>query len=540
MLRKVSAPLPARLNCPFYYQPHELCCLMAAEVQAELEANEAWKEEISKGKMFGILIVRDSDDRLAMLKAYSGQIGGREDWQGWVPAVFDYLQEDGYFKKREAEISAINVEIRSLQTSPQYAMACARLEAVRKESQSRMDDYRLLMAEDKAKRAERRLNGEDEAVLIRESQFQKAELKRMKKAEAQRVTEYLDAVDVFERQIVEKQRLRKQWSDDLQRWLFSQFVMRNGNGESRNLLEIFAKTPQRVPPSGAGECCAPKLLQYAFVHGLTPVAMAEFWWGRSPVGEMRNHLDFYPACNGKCKPILDFMLQGVDVEENPLTQQDDVSRVEVVYEDDCLIVIDKPAGTLSVPGKGVRASALEILCRQKGVEELYCVHRLDMQTSGLLVFAKTEDVQRMMQAMFEQRKVRKRYVAVLEGCYEGPDEGVIDLPLSPDFMNRPRQRVDHDGGKTALTEYRITERCKDRTFVALYPKTGRTHQLRVHCAHPDGLGLPIVGDDLYGHHADRLMLHAERLEFDHPITARRIAIERKAPFASLRQLQVKK
>lgn len=529
--------LPKRMNCPYYYQPHPLCNVAVDEVRDDLAERDDWEDEIRGGKMFGVLVVQDADGQIGYLKAYSGQIGGREDWDNWVPAVFDYLQPDGYFVKKEKEISDINHALSALQSSERYRLACARLAKSQADADRKVADYRQFMSVSKQKRNQRRADGEDESVLVRESQFQKAELKRLKQSVGVSLAPLKAEVEKYESQMAELSRLRKRMSDDLQHWLFSQFVMLNAEGESRTLIDIFKHTPQGVPPSGAGECCAPKLLQYAFLHKMKPLAMAEFWWGRSPVGELRTHLNFYPACQGKCKPILDFMLQGVDVEPNPLESPVATERLDVVYEDEWLVVVNKPAGMLSVPGKNDRQSAQELLQRQLGDEGgadgqilLWAVHRLDMQTSGLLMFAKTEGTQRDMQRMFATRMVKKQYYAVLDGVFAGAGEGIIDLPLAPDYINRPRQMVDKVDGKPSVTLYNIICSRDGRTFVNLYPQTGRTHQLRVHCAHGDGLGIPIVGDDLYGVHSERLLLHAQTLEFLHPYTHQQLRIEAKSAF----------
>lgn len=490
-----------------------------------------WEEEIHQGKMFGILIVRDSDLNVGYLKAYSGQIGGRQDWRGWVPAIFDYLQPDGYFKQHEAEITHINHEIIRLLSSDVHRINCARLAKAEKEAEEQIKDYKERMAQCKQRRDIRRQEGEPEETLMRESQYMKAELRRLKHRLDERLSGLRSTVSQHENNIFLLRAKRKRLSDNLQAWLFSQFTMLNGKGEKKTLTEIFADTPAGIPPSGAGECCAPKLLQYAYSHSLQPIAIAEFWWGESPVGEIRRHLDFYPACQGKCRPILDYMLQGIDTEPNPLEEEETVNTLRTIYEDGWLVAVDKPAGMLSVPGKVKRTSAQEILARQYGNDSaIYCVHRLDMQTSGLLLFAKDESVQRAMQRAFALREVKKTYRAVLEGIYEGDHHGTISLPLSADYYNRPRQRVDYEGGKSAETHYEIIGSADGHSIVRLSPLTGRTHQLRVHCAHTDGLGIPIAGDDLYGHHADRLMLHAEEIVFTHPATEETIRIISNAPF----------
>lgn len=518
------------MNCPFYYQPHPICMAVMEEVKKDIESMHEWEDEICEGKMFGILIVRDQDLNIGYLKAYSGQIGGRQDWKGWVPAVFDYLQPNGYFKQHEAEITSINEEISQLESSDTHRINCARLAKAEKKAEELILEYREKMMHAKTDRAIRRENGEPEEILVRESQFMKAELRRLKQRLGEELEGLRKIVSQHENNIIQLRTQRKNLSDKLQAWLFDQFTMLNGKGEKKTLTEIFADTSAVIPPSGAGECCAPKLLQYAFSHSLQPIAIAEFWWGKSPIGEIRRHLDFYPACQGKCRPILDFMLQGIDIEPNPLEEEETICALQVIYEDDELIVVNKPAGMLSVPGKGKRLSAQDILSKQYANNSIYCIHRLDMQTSGLLLFAKNEAVQRAMQRAFALREVKKTYRAVLEGVYTGAKSGTINLPLSADYYNRPRQKVDYESGKDAETHYEIIGSADGHSIVRLSPLTGRTHQLRVHCAHPDGLGIPIAGDDLYGHHADRLMLHAEEIVFTHPATEETIRIISKAPF----------
>ena len=325
---------------------------------------------------------------------------------------------------------------------------------------------------------------------------------------------------------------RKQRSIALQQWIFEQFRLRNARGEEQDIYSIFTQTAHRNPPAGTGECAAPKLLQYAYLNNLQPLAMAEFWWGDSPKGEIRRHGHYYPACRHKCEPILNFMLQGLQVEPNPLlTSNTDATQLETVYEDDYLLVVNKPAGMLSVPGKTGQASVLTLLQeRYPDATGPILVHRLDMATSGLLLAAKDKDTHTLLQKQFEGRTVKKRYIALLEGIPQAEPKGFIRLPLRPDFDNRPLQMVCYEYGKPAVTRYEIMDTENDRTRMAFYPETGRTHQLRVHAAHPEGLNCPIVGDPLYGQPADRLYLHAERLEFRHPVTGQRLQIQKEAPF----------
>ena len=327
---------------------------------------------------------------------------------------------------------------------------------------------------------------------------------------------------------------RKNRSIALQRWIFQQFRLRNALGEEQDIHTIFAETAHRNPPAGTGECAAPKLLQYAYLHQLQPLAMAEFWWGNSPKGEIRRHGHYYPACRHKCEPILGFMLRGLEVEPNPLLiSNTDATQLETVYEDEYLLVVNKPAGMLSVPGKTGQASVLSILQeRYPEATGPLLVHRLDMATSGLLLAAKDKDTHALLQKQFEGRTVKKRYIALLEGIPQAEPKGFIRLPLRPDFDNRPLQMVCFEYGKPAVTRYEILGHViqSPYTRIALYPETGRTHQLRVHAAHPDGLNCPIVGDPLYGQPADRLYLHAERLEFKHPVSGKYMHIQKEAPF----------
>ena len=443
---QTDIPLPERFTYPFCYEPHPLCLLAAEEVKRELS-----RMHLTEGKMFGVLVVEGG-----FLAAYSGLLEGRNDWEYFVPPVFDAQQPDGYFKQKEREISL---------TSPLSPLTS------RKRSQ------------------------------------------------------------------------------DLQLWLFHQYRFLNARGETKDLVEVwqdYHSSPRirqkfPLPPGGTGDCCAPKLLQYAYQHGLKPVCMAEFWWGESPKSEIRHHGQFYPACRGKCKPVLTWMLQGLDVDPNPEKAGFPHLTPEIVYEDEVMAVLNKPAGMLSVPGKTDDYSVAT--WAQERWPGAMIVHRLDMGTSGLIVVAKTKEAYHHLQEQFVSRSVKKKYLAIVEGTPR-EEHGIIDLPLLPDPMNRPRQIVDHEHGKRAITEYRVLQtsgngsfclrafedegsnkKNRPRVFVALWPHTGRTHQLRMHCAHPEGLGCPILGDELYGRKADRLYLRAQAITLIHPTTGKRMHFE---------------
>lgn len=561
--------IPEKMNNPFDYTPHPLCITACKELQRYLTKRKDWQEEINQGKMFGVLIVDASQNcnsvdytnnpQIGYLAAYSGQICGRSDWDDFVPAVFDYLQTDGYFKTHEAEITNINQAINQLENDKRMQEAKVIIQSLHDTRQKAISDYQVKIKEAKAKRDARRkeamlsgkgLTMEEEQAMIKESQFMKAELRRIKKALAEKTTleaEYEDYIENIKRLKL----LRKQLSDALQQWLFSQFRMLNQERASKDLLEIFRDSvlndaPQMsviskrmalkmVPPAGSGECCEPKLLQYAYSHGYKPLQIAMFWWGKSPKEEIRHHLQFYPACNGKCKPILNWMLPHITTEP----QLKDKVSIETLYDDKEITVINKPEGLLSVPGKDGNLPSVYSFMRKKYPEATgpLIVHRLDMATSGLMIIAKTEFAYYQLQKAFLHHQVHKKYIAIIGckdkvSCDKIREKGEITLPLMPDYLDRPRQIVHRERGKDAITEYEVLKRIDNTHLrVALYPKTGRTHQLRVHCAHHEGLNAPILGDPLYGNEkASRLYLHAEEITFNHPLTGKKITITKKADF----------
>lgn len=524
---------PVRLNNPFYYEPDDLCRLAMDQLVAYLGGDpqqsfsaegmdENFRAEIDNGKMFGVLIVQNNG-KLGYLAGYSGQIVGRSDWPDFVPAVFDYLQPDGYFKIHEAEISAINQHIRELEQGKALQDAHKRLEDLKAQQEKAVQEFKKL-------HTSQQKEGESKEELIRRRQFENAELHRLRKKYRVSVVAALGEVDRMENEIRRLRQQRRQKSDNLQSWLFRQFRLNNGKGDVKDIEAIFhdyglLQGRKMVAPAGSGECCEPKMLQYAFLHGMQPVSMAMFWWGKSPKEEVRRHLQCYPACSGKCKPLLWWMLQGVDVAPNPLENNRHL-ELPIVFEDEDICVVCKPSGMLSVPGKSARESVYSLMKSHcKDAEGPLIVHRLDMATSGLMVIAKNWTAYHCLQGQFLRHEVRKRYVARLSRTVN-TEKGVLTLPLRPDLDDRPRQMVDPVYGKEATTFY---QKIDDR-HVALYPQTGRTHQLRVHCAHPDGLDNPIEGDELYGQRGRRLCLHAEQLTFCHPRTGERMTFEWKADF----------
>ena len=525
--------LPETFNNPFDYVPHPVCEAAVADLLPHVEKLMHGNPE---GKMFGVLVVTKENSQVSdnqqnatmyYLAAFSGQLYDQSVLPGFVPPVFDFLDPDGYFKVHEAEISAINQEIDNLKSDGRYIESRKIYLQLQEDAEVAIAKAKsnMLSAKEKrdAERSKRVLSPVEEAAFVKESQYLKAELRREKQRWTEKIAEAKTAADIYEKHIEELANQRKTKSEVLQNWLFEHFVMVNYAGERRNLLEIFRDTVQQLPPAGTGECCEPKLLQYAYTHGLKPIQMAMFWWGKSPEGEIRHHLHYYPACSGKCKPVLTYMLPPEVLAAN--SHRDLFEQLEIVYEDADLWVVDKPSGMLSVPGKSHRESVISLLQErcQEGETPLV-VHRLDMDTSGLLVVAKHKTAHYRLQKQFKDREIHKTYVAVLDGDpLPIGEKGRIELPLSPDLMHRPYQKVDKEQGKPAITEYLVV----DEHVVELHPLTGRTHQLRVHCAHAEGLNRPIKGDNLYGRRADRLYLHAVRIAFVHPGSGEEMVFERK-------------
>lgn len=529
-------PLPERFTYPFCYTPHPLCVMAAEEVQHYLSKQSDWQEELSQGKMFGVLIVQTEDGSIGYLTAFSGILAGKNIHPYFVPPVYDLLQPQGFFKIEEENISAINRRIRRLEEDKKYIDLRSNLTQTIQSAQDALSIAKIQLKEAKDKRELLRktgqLNAKEEAELIRESQFQKAEYKRLERSWKDKIASLQVEAGNWEKQIQELKAERKVRSAALQQQLFEQFRMLNYRGEAITLCDIFEQTVHKTPPAGAGECAAPKMLQQAYLHHWKPIAMAEFWWGNSPRNEVRHHGYYYPACKGKCEPILRHMLLGLEVEANPMQQEAERGneKLNIVYEDQWLLIINKPVGMLSVPGKERQTSLYDLVRKAyPEAEGPMIVHRLDMATSGLLIIAKDKKTHQHLQAQFKNRSIRKKYIALLDGIVP-EDEGTIELPLCPNPLDRPRQMADTQYGKPAITYYQVLERTDKYTRIAFYPHTGRTHQLRVHAAHPSGLHCPIIGDALYGKKDKRLYLHAESIEFTHPVNGQSMCITKKADF----------
>lgn len=541
--------LPQKFTYPFYYEPHPLSILAAEELQNEL-TNDALISPLfdnnsslclATGKMFGVLIVKDVAGNIGYLTGFSGKLGIYTEVEGFVPPVFDLWDNEGFFRKEELVLNAINAKIVKLENDRIYQNAKAVLtKQILEEKEAitaKKNSVKQLKAERKASREQQitllsptefDLFNDD---LIKQSLRDKHELRLLTSYWQEQITQTRDIIGDFDSLLKTLKDERKQKSNALQQKLFQQYRFLNMKGEYKDLLAIFEQMPTQQPPAAAGDCAAPKLLQYAYLHNYTPIAMAEFWWGESPKSEIRKHLHYYPACRGKCEPILGHMLQGLPIDDNPLLHNPALNKpLEIIYEDPYFAVVNKPEEFLSVPGIFIQDSVQERMkLRYPNATGPLIVHRLDMATSGILLIAKDKDSHKVLQSQFIKKTIEKRYVALLDGHVEG-DQGSIELPLRVDLEDRPRQMVCYEHGKPAKTKWEVIERIDGKTKVYFYPITGRTHQLRMHASHPNGLNTPIVGDDLYGTKSDRLYLHAESITFKHPKTGERLTFEVKEPF----------
>ncbi len=526
--------LPKLFTNPFDYEPHPLVEMAHRELCDYIEGRSEWHEEIERGKMFGVLVVSSESGELGFLAAFSGYLDKRSQHSYFVPPACDLLDPNGFFIPEETNISLINRAIASLEASQELASDRVRLSEITEQESATIgalkEEYRRCRAERQVMRSSS--SAEELRELASQSQRQKGHIKR-EELRYRTLREPLEErIKSTESQIARLKAERQERSAALQELTFDRFMLLNGEGDPRSVTSIFKEYNHTTPPAGSGECAAPKLLHYAFSNSLTPIAMGEFWWGESPRGEVRRHMHYYPACRGKCHPILSYMLRGLEVEPLRETPQESSleDRLKIIYEDDYIIAYNKPSGLLSVRGLNHTLSVQSI------AEERYpqllnnmIVHRLDMDTSGVLILAKSGEVQRNLQQQFAEHTIRKRYIAIVDGEISSPS-GSISLPLILDPNDRPRQRVDYEQGKEAFTHYKLLSIEGGCSRLALYPQTGRTHQLRVHCAHYQGLNTPIVGDRLYGTASGRLMLHAEQITLIHPATGRKFTLSAEVEF----------
>lgn len=546
-----DATLPDKFNYPFYYQPHPLCELAAKELQAHLSSQQDWYHNFGLGddpthiigKMFGVLLVENKAGEIAYISAFSGKLANQNHLPKFVPPVFDMLAKNSFFHDEQVVINETIESLDKLTNDKEYITAKANFTAVQSACNSEIESQRLQVVANRAKRKALRDAAHNEqdaaqltslmATLAKQSVEDKVLFNHQKSNLLNTIKLAKNALDAFDKPIEELKLRKKKLSSQLQQRIFEQYQFLNALGAQKSLAAIFRDTVMRKPVAGAGECAAPKLLHYAYANNLRPLAMAEFWWGASPKSEVRKHKQFYPACIGKCQPILQHMLQGLDVEENKLlVNTANEARIDIIYQDNNMLIINKPAQLLSVPGKHISDSVYSrIKTMFPYATGSIIVHRLDMSTSGLMVVALNPATHKILQKQFISRQVSKRYVALIDGILEA-DEGVITLPLAGDFYDRPRQCVCEKTGKPAHTSWQVIERRKavNQTKVFLYPKTGRTHQLRVHCAHERGLNMPIVGDDLYGKRDKRLNLHAQSLGLYHPESNQWLTFETQPDF----------
>lgn len=518
--------LPEHFTNPFRYSPDPLVQSAAGLLMQSIKESDSLHEAFAEGKMLGILVVSDEDGRIGYLAGFSGNAGGRNMIDGFVPPIYDLLDPSGHFKAKEAEITHINETIRKLETSGESDSLKERLSRFQNERETEIQTLKARMAISKRKRDEIRseLNDtSDYGDLIRQSQHEKAELRRCRQKWDDIIGKLQDQVRDQEKEIARLKGMRSEMSDELQKWIFGRYIVHNRNGEEKSIARIFEEGGL-VPPGGTGECAAPKLLEYAYRNRLRPVAMGEFWYGDSPSTAVRTEGHFYPSCTSKCGPLLKFMTEGLGL-GNESEKEDISGRIVTIYEDDDIIAVEKPSGIPSVPGLDGKRSILEVLEDRDKEKEIHAVHRLDMDTSGIILFARNSRSAIKLRKQFESHEIRKTYLARLSPCPEGKalragDSGLIDLPLNADYDERPRQKADRNQGKESLTSYEVTSVNADGTLeVIFHPLTGRTHQLRVHSAHMLGLGHPIVGDMLYGGTpSHRLHLHAHSIAFRHPST----------------------
>ncbi|MFT4537356.1 MAG: tRNA pseudouridine32 synthase/23S rRNA pseudouridine746 synthase [Saprospiraceae bacterium] len=542
--------LPEMFTFPFYYDPHPLALLATAELQGRIQNDIKWEHgfglgenvsDKSVGKMFGVLVVKNSQGEIGYLAAFSGKLEEQNLDSIFVPSIYNRSIEQDHYCIEEEKLNQLSKQINKLEADPNLAAAKEILE------NKKIKYGVLLLAEKSVAQKEskiRKLERKQIKLVLEENAYHALHENHVQKSINDKFfynayAEYLgnklanfqSEYDLLNDKITDMKDQRKSKSNGLQDMLFAQYNFLNGKGESKNVVDLFKGRIPNIPPSGAGDCAAPKLLQYAYQNGYEPIALAEFWWGKEPKSKVRKHQYFYPACRGKCEPILNFMLEGINVVPNPLlTNPAFGKKLETVYEDDHLVVIHKPAEFLSVPGKYISDSVQErMLKKYPNATGPMIVHRLDMSTSGLMVVAKSKIVHKALQQEFKRKRVTKRYVALLDGVLE-KENGHIDLPLRLDLDNRPFQLVCYEHGKPCRTRWEVIERYATTTKVYFYPLSGRTHQLRVHAAHHDGLGTPIVGDDLYGIKKDHLHLHAELIAFKHPITEQLVEVEVAAKF----------
>ena len=491
--------MPQALTFPYHYRPHPWVEKAALCVRTHLDHYA----QNQPGRLVAVLVVRKND----------GQIG-------FYAGCDQFDSEDSFFVKSFwQQLPAAHFP--SIQTD--YLSEALEQRAKAEEAYLQ---FRSAARERKALRRSARLNHTaDLTQLAIESQRDSRELDRLKALLSQAIRE---EEKMHYRIHSETQKaLYADWRHRLE-----QIQLSNAIGQQQSLFQLLSDSIEKEEWLKALlRSSLPALINLARKNQDKLLAFGSFWWGRLPSHDVRQNGVFYSFAKERHARFLDFQLLGESLETNLLAVDHFAHwKADIIYEDDDLVAVNKPAGMLSVPGKhpvnNVYNTVLSLYPQASGPMLL---HRLDMATSGVLLFAKNKTTHQQMQNAFAQGWIKKRYIALLEKCPESL-QGSINLPLCLNPLDRPRQMVSRAYGKAALTEYEVLGNEGLLTRVAFFPKTGRTHQLRLHAAHRRGLNSAIVGDDLYGHPAERLYLHAESLQFTHPKTGQLITIKAPCPF----------
>jgi tRNA pseudouridine32 synthase/23S rRNA pseudouridine746 synthase len=504
---------------------------IAYQLMRQLEAKD---EYFYRGKMYGILLVKTPDQQLKVLKAFSGLAIHSLELNEWVSMISGKDQIILEEKRTVAKLEEMKEEIAYLQTLPEGED----LKKLQEQFEQALQIFKEQQAQAKLIRQEKReyfqqnLTGMALKLALEELNNQSYDdskaLKKFKDTWKEKLQPLQDKVTEIENQIKQLKARRKSISRHLQGQLFQAYSLTNFSGESRS-IDSFMNYGGF--PTGTGECCAPKLLHYAAIHQLIPLGMAEFWWGKDSKDKVSGQ--FYGACRERCQPLMGFLLSGLSLTENSSTVTD--KTLTILYEDPFLIAVNKPTGLLSTPGRyfETQDSVLSRLRHQyEDGMNFRAIHRLDQDTSGILLIARNGNIQNLLSQQFRQRNIHKVYEALLAGIVK-IDQGIIKLPLWGDPNNRPYQRVNDEKGKgkRAITQFKVMERQDNLTRIEFIPLTGRTHQLRVHAADKKGLGTPILGDHLYGSPPySRLCLHAKELGFIYPNTQEKVILKTETPF----------
>ncbi len=520
-------PLPhpdTPFTFPFAYTPDPLAQEAALLLTRHLQSQPNLIADARNGKMFGVLICHDHNGNLGFLAAFSGTLDGQFSQPYFVPPLLTFDTPGSTFKVEEEAISHLNSLITQREADPHILSLRQQLADLTIHNTQTLNSLTATYNANRLQRQTLRTQRPELAdQLNRQSQFEKAELKRQRTKLNEQATLITNQIATYDAYTNTLKAQRHHRSIVLQRWLFSHMKAHCADGSLISVRDIFLDAGKGIPPAGTGDCAAPKLLNFAFANNLHPISMAEFWIGNSPKGEIRIDGHFYPACNQKCRPLLSRMLRGFNVAPDPLSSSYSPTDIEILYEDQWLLAVNKPHGLITVSDNHSQPSLMSLIRSMRPISGPGYVHRLDMPTSGIVLIAKDKDTHHALQSLFESRQVTKSYIAMVEGHPDSPS-GTISLPLIPNIDDRPRQMVDFIRGKEAITQYSLISSTPTTSLLLLHPLTGRTHQLRVHLASPLGLNCPIVGDNLYGHLGPRLMLHSNELSFTHPYTKKAVHI----------------